>query len=76
MRRVFAGVQLDAIIQRDLSGRGRILPIWHRLSRDDVQKHAPALAGRLALPTSNYSTKQIVDELLIMSARFKTASSG
>lgn len=68
--------ELDAIIQRDLSGRGRILPIWHRLSRDDVEKYAPALAGRLALPTSNYSTRQIVNELLIMRERFKTAASG
>lgn len=68
--------ELDAIIQRDLSGRGRILPIWHRLSRDDVEKYAPALAGRLALPTSNYSTKQIVDELLVMREQFKTAASG
>jgi len=68
--------ELDAIIQRDLSGRGRILPIWHRLSRDDVEKHAPALAGRLALPTSNYSTRQIVDELLAMRERFKNAASG
>lgn len=66
--------ELDAIIQRDLSGRGRILPIWHRHSQDDVQKHAPSLAGRLALPTSNYSTEQIVAELLRMRDRFKNAA--
>lgn len=63
--------ELDAIVQRDLSGSGRLLPIWHRLSQDDVVKSAPSLAGRLALPTSTYSTEQIVSELLVMRDRIK-----
>lgn len=66
--------ELDGIVQRDLSGSGRLLPIWHRLTQDDVAKHAPSLAGRLALPTSNYSTEQIVAELLVMRDRFKAAA--
>jgi len=64
--------ELDAIVQRDLSGSGRLLPIWHHLSKDDVAAHAPSLAGRLALPTSSYSTEQIVEELLVMRDRFKS----
>lgn len=63
--------ELDAIVQRDLSGSGRLLPIWHRLSQDDVVKFAPSLAGRLALPTSTYSTEQIVGELLTMRDRIR-----
>ncbi len=66
--------ELDAIVQRDLSGSGRLLPIWHRLTQDDVAKQAPALAGRLALPTANYSTDQIVEELLKMRDRFKSSA--
>lgn len=66
--------ELDAIVQRDLSGSGRLLPIWHRLTQDDVVKHAPALAGRLALPTSTYSTAQIVEELLAMRDKFKAVA--
>lgn len=66
--------ELDAIVQRDLSGSGRLLPIWHRLSQDDVAKQAPSLAGRLALPTANYSTEQIVEELLKMRDRFKSSA--
>jgi hypothetical protein len=66
--------ELDAIVQRDLSGSGRLLPIWHRLTQDDVAQHAPSLAGRLALPTSNYSTDQIVSELLTMRDRFKAVA--
>jgi hypothetical protein len=63
--------ELDGIVQRDLSGQGRLLPIWHRLTQDDVAKHAPSLANRLALSTSNYSTDDIVTELVSMRGRFK-----
>lgn len=66
--------ELDGIVQRDLSGAGRLLPIWHRLTQDDVAAKAPSLAGRLALPTSTYSTAQIVDELLEMRDRFKAVA--
>lgn len=66
--------ELDGIVQRDLSGAGRLLPIWHRLTQDDVAAKAPSLAGRLALPTSTYSTAQIVDELLVMRDWFKAVA--
>ncbi|WP_313331257.1 toll/interleukin-1 receptor domain-containing protein [Sphingobium yanoikuyae] len=66
--------ELDGIVQRDLTGAGRLLPIWHRLTQDDVATKAPSLAGRLALPTSTYSTAQIVDELLVMRDRFKAVA--
>ena len=75
-KRPWTEYELDAIVQRDLSGSGRLLPIWHRLTQDDVEKQAPSLAGRLALPTSTYSTDQIVDELLTMRDRFKAVATG
>lgn len=50
------------------------LPIWHRLTQDDVAKHAPSLAGRLALKTSDASTDAIVAELVEMRDRFKAAA--
>jgi hypothetical protein len=66
--------ELDAIVQKDLSGRGRLLPIWHKLTQDEVAHHAPTLAGRLALSTSNYSTDAIVEELVSMRDTFRSAS--
>ncbi len=66
--------ELDGIIQRDLTGAGRLLPIWHRLTQDDVARQAPSLAGRLAMPTSTYSTAQIVEELVKMRDRFKAVA--
>ncbi len=67
-------IELDAIVQKDLSGRGRLLPIWHKLTQDEVANHAPTLAGRLALSTSNYSTNAIVEELVSMRDTFRAAA--
>ncbi len=71
--RPWPNYELDGILQRDLSGRGRLLPIWHRLTQDDVEKHAPSLAGRLALSTASSTTDAIVAELITIRDRFKEA---
>ena len=41
--------ELDGLVAREVSKDKKvILPIWHNVSRDDVTKHSPTLAGRLA----------------------------
>ena len=72
--RPWTNYELDAIVQRDLSGSGRLLPIWHRITQDEVAAKVPALAGRYALPTSIYSTADIVKELVSVRDRFKAAA--
>jgi multidrug efflux pump subunit AcrA (membrane-fusion protein) len=42
----------------------RILPIWHRVSRDEVAAYSPTLADRLALTTATESLDTIVASLL------------
>lgn len=71
--RPWPNYELDGLVQRDLSGKGRLLPIWHRLTQDDVEKHAPSLAGRLALSTASSTSDAIVQELIIIRDRFKDA---
>lgn len=58
--------ELDGLLQRAMSEEGRILPIWHRLTRDDILRHAPSLANLLALDTATYTTDGIVAELVSM----------
>ncbi|HBC95073.1 MAG TPA: hypothetical protein DCZ10_19820 [Pelotomaculum sp.] len=41
-----------------------ILPIWHHITKDEVQAFSPTLAGRKALNTSMFSVREIVDELI------------
>ena len=64
--------ELDGLMEKANSGTGRLLPIWHKLSKDEVAKHAPSLAGRLALNTSLMSADEIVAELKALSDRYRT----
>jgi len=66
--------ELDGLIERALDGSGRLLPIWHRLTKDDVRKYAPSLAGRLALNTSLLSADDIVAELVTLRDSYRDSS--
>ena len=71
--RPWTNYELDGIIQKDLSGNGRLLPIWHRLTQDDVAARAPSIAGRLALSTASSTTDSIIEELIRVRDRFRAA---
>jgi len=51
--------ELDGLVQREINGRKVILPLWHGVSRDDVARFSPTLAGRVAA-----STDQPMDEIV------------
>lgn len=55
--------ELDGLVSLEMSGKSRILPIWHKVTKDEVTKYSPTLAGRLALNTSNHSIAEIVEKL-------------
>lgn len=63
--------ELDGLVQKDMLGTGRLLPIWHKVTVDEVARHAPSLAGRLALNTAINTTDEIVAELLKMRDKLK-----
>jgi hypothetical protein len=44
--------ELDALFQLQVEGRKVILPIWHRVDKDDVQAKAPLIADLMAAKTS------------------------
>jgi hypothetical protein len=44
--------ELDGLVALEVDGRKVILPVWHNLTRDDVARYSPILAGRLAVSTS------------------------
>jgi len=43
--------ELDALFAREMAGRKVILPIWHRISKEEVLKLSPLLATKLAAPS-------------------------
>jgi hypothetical protein len=63
--------ELDALVQKEMAGVGRILPIWHKVTLDEVRKYSPSIAGRLALNTMLVTTDDIVEKLVEMRDQLK-----
>lgn len=40
--------ELDGLVQREIDGKKVILPVWHKITREEVTGYSPMLAGRLA----------------------------
>ncbi len=55
--------ELDGLFQREMTGGKIILPIWHDITKQEVQDFSPALAGRKALNTALLTAREIADEL-------------
>lgn len=64
--------ELDALVERSLTRRGRLLPIWHRITKDDVAQKAPSLANRLALNSSLMTADDMVEELVKLRDIFRS----
>lgn len=51
--------ELNGMVAREMNGQKVILPIWHKISKDEVLKFSPSLADKMALNTSNYTVDDI-----------------
>lgn len=61
----WSNYELDGLVTREVAGDGEqiILPIWHRVSKDDVMAYSPSLADKLALRTSDSTAEEIAAEI-------------
>lgn len=55
--------ELDGLVEKELSGGKVILPLWHKVSKDEVIAYSPSLADKLALSTAIYSVEELANEL-------------
>jgi len=55
--------ELDGMFALEVNGRKVILPIWHRVTKDEVLKYSPILADKVALQSSLCSTQEIAEKL-------------
>lgn len=55
--------ELNGMVAREMNGHKVILPIWHKISKDEVLKFSPTLADKMALNTSIHSTEEIIKAL-------------
>lgn len=55
--------ELDSMVAREMNGHKMILPIWHKITKNEVINFSPALADKVALNTSLQSIEEIAREL-------------
>lgn len=70
-RKEWPQIELDALLQKEVAGTGRILPIWHKITQDDILRYAPTLAGTLALRTADLTIEEIAERLAEVVAKVK-----
>jgi len=55
--------ELDGLVDREMNGHKVILPIWHLVSKDQVQAYSPSLADKKAINTSLSTLEEVVAQL-------------
>ena len=54
---------LDGIVGLSVAGKQRMLPIWHEISKDEVEQQSPSLADKIARTTATSTIAEIADEI-------------
>ena len=55
--------ELDGMTAREMDGRKMILPIWHKVTKNEVLQFSPTLADKIALNTSISSIEEIAQSI-------------
>jgi len=55
--------ELNGLVAKEIHGGKVILPIWHKVSKDEVLQFSPTLADKVALNTSISSISEIAKQL-------------
>lgn len=55
--------ELDGLTAKEMGGQKVILPIWHNISKKEITKASPILAGRVALLTKKDSIPELAQKL-------------
>ncbi len=55
--------ELDGLVTKEMGGYKVILPIWHKVSKDEVESYSPSLADKVAINSSLSGIDVIVEEL-------------
>ena len=55
--------EMDGLIARQMAGERVILPIWHRLTRDEIAQQSPSLTDIVSLNSSNDPVEAIASKV-------------
>jgi hypothetical protein len=54
---------LDGLVTKAVTGDQILLPIWHKISKQEVIDYSPSLADKLARNTAMHTVEEIVQEI-------------
>lgn len=54
---------MEGLFQREYNGGKLILPIWHNITKQEVQQFSPSLAGKMAMSTAIMTPDEIAEKL-------------
>lgn len=55
--------ELNGMVAREMNGHKVILPIWHKITKDEILKFSPSLADKVAMNTSIHRVQEIINSL-------------
>jgi hypothetical protein len=56
--------ELDGLIAVEMSGgTGRLLPVWHAITKEELLSHSPSLVDRVALNTATLTIDEMASQL-------------
>lgn len=63
IKKGWTNYELDGLVQREVSEGKVILPIWHNITKQEVQDFSPTLANKLAMNSAIQTPAEIAEEL-------------
>ena len=55
--------ELDGLVAKEIAGGKVILPLWHKVSKDEVLAQSPTLADKVALHTATLTVEELAAAL-------------
>jgi hypothetical protein len=56
--------ELDGLFAREVNGEKVILPIWHKISKNEVIRYSPIIADMVAINTSLFTIEEIAQKII------------
>ncbi len=63
IKKYWTNYELEALFQIESNGGKVILPIWHDITKKEIQEFSPTLAGKLAMNTGIMTPDEIAEKL-------------
>jgi len=63
LRKGWTQWELDGLVTRQVDEGEVTIPIWHRITKDDLMKHSLSLVDKKALSSSLFTVEELAQQL-------------